>query len=242
METTTLETPVKTNARSLKPRSTRDKEIASQMWKSDQVARKIAAFTGLPIDELRDAAREYIVKIHSSWEPDKGANFSTWVNRCLHYHMLNYLRDRSRLIRIPRSYSDLYLRMRKHIRAKPDIKPFELAEILNAPLDKVTATLGAYSMKFSSNTERDVPNAQSDIEQMISTTDPKLEDCFGNYKDLLYRISALDQKDEAFLVDYIVKKRAVKTMLRKYPTYSSKQELQEHADQLIKKILFDEDA
>ena len=50
--------PIRTNARSLKPRSNRDKEIASQMWKSDQVARKIAAFTGLPLDELRDAVSD----------------------------------------------------------------------------------------------------------------------------------------------------------------------------------------
>lgn len=226
-----------TSARSLKPRSPRDKEIASQMWKSDQVARKIAAFTGLPIDELRDAAREYIVKIHTSWEPDKGANFSTWVNRCLHFHMLNYLRDRSRLIRIPRSYSDLYLRMRKHIRAKPDIKPLELAAVLNAPIEKVQATLGAYSMKFSSNIERDSPYIKSDIEEVLSTTDPRIEDCFGNYKDLLYRISALDNKDEEFLIDQIVKKRAIKTMLRKYPQFGTKQELQEHCDKLVRGIL-----
>lgn len=232
-----MDIPIRTNARSLKPRSNRDKEIASQMWKSDQMARKIAAFTGLPLDELRDAAREYIVKIHSTWEPDKGANFSTWVNRCLHYHMLNYLRDRSRLIRIPRSYSDLYLKMRKHIRAKPDIKPLELAERLGAPIDKVQATLGAYSMKFSSNIERDSPHHNTDLEQMLANSDAHLEDCFGSYTDLLYRISELKKLDEDFLVDYIVKKRAVKTMLRKYPQFSSKQELQAHADKLTREIL-----
>lgn len=225
------------NARSLTPRSQRDKDITSQMWKAEQVARKISSFTGLPIDELRDAAREYIVKIYNSWEPDKGANFSTWVNRCLHYHMLNYLRDRSRLIRIPRSYSDLYLRMRKHIRANPDLKPKDLARILDAPIDKVQATLGAYSMKFSSNIEKESNNISYDRELAVSS--PQLDVCFEDYKEILYRISELDKKDEDFLIDYFVKKRAVKTMLRKYPQFSSKQEMQEYAEQIIETLLQD---
>lgn len=224
-------------ARSLKPRSQRDKDITSQLWKAEQVARKISSFTGLPIDELRDAAREYIVKIYESWEPNKGANFSTWVNRCLHYHMLNYLRDRSRLIRIPRSYSDLYLRIRKQIRLNPDLKPKDLAEILDAPIDKVQATLNAYSMKFSSNIEKKSDNINYDSKS--SFLSPHLDMCFEDYKEILYRISELDKKDEEFLIDYFVKKRAVKTMLRKYSRFSSKTEMQEYAEQLIETLLQD---
>lgn len=224
-------------ARSLKPRSQRDKDITSQLWKAEQVARKISSFTGLPIDELRDAAREYIVKIYESWEPNKGANFSTWVNRCLHYHMLNYLRDRSRLIRIPRSYSDLYLRIRKQIRLNPDLKPKDLAKILDAPIDKVQATLSAYSMKFSSNIEKKSDNISYDSKSSVLS--PNLDMCFEDYKEILYRISELDKKDEEFLIDYFVKKRAVKTMLRKYPRFSSKTEMQEYAEQLIETLLQD---
>jgi DNA-directed RNA polymerase specialized sigma subunit len=229
-----------TKTRSLKPRTQRDKDIASQMWKAEQIARKISSFTGLPIEELRDAAREYIVKIHSTWEPQKGANFSTWVNRCLHYHMLNYLRDRSRLIRIPRSYSDLYLKMRKHIRSNPDLKPKDLARLLDAPIDKVQATLGAYSMKFSSNIEKESNHIS--YNNSLSSSNEQLDVYFENHKEILYRISELDSKDEEFLIDYFVKKRAVKTMLRKYSRFVSKQEMQEYADQLIQNLLQDKNA
>ena len=44
--------------------SDRDRQIVSQAWKANQVARKISSFTGLPYEELRDAALEYIVRIY----------------------------------------------------------------------------------------------------------------------------------------------------------------------------------
>lgn len=223
-------------AKSLTPRTQSEIDITNQLWKCDQIARKMSAFTGLPYDELRDAAREYIVKIYSTWDSSKGANFSTWVNRCLKYHMMNYLRDRSRLVRIPRSYSDLYLRMRKHIRAQPDISPSELSKKLDVPVDKVRATLEAYSMKFSSNLDSQ-SSERSIYEDVVYSTNKPLSECFDTHQDLLFRISELTKVDEDFLIDFIVKKRALKTLLRKYPRFSSKQEIQEHADKLIEKIL-----
>lgn len=223
-------------ARSLKPRTQHEKEISDQLWKGDQIAKRMAAFTGLPFDELRDAAREYIVKIHATWNPEKGANFSTWVNRCLQYHMMNYLRDRSRLVRIPRSYSDLYLRMRKHLRAQPDITPTELSKKLGVSVDKVRATLEAYSMKFSNNLEYQ-STEKSIYDDVVYSTNRPLHECFDTYEDLLFRISNLSKTDEEFLVDFVVKKRALKTLLRKYPRFSSKLEIQEHADKLIDQII-----
>ena len=106
---------MKQRTKSKRARDKRDEHIISQMWKADQVARKISNFTGLPFEELRDAALEYIVRIYDTWDQSKGANFSTWVNRCLQFHMLNYLRDSSRLVKMPRSYSDLYLKIRKYL-------------------------------------------------------------------------------------------------------------------------------
>lgn len=212
----------------------RDQQITSQMWKANQVARKISGFTGLPYDELRDAALEYIVKIYDSWDQSKGANFSTWVNRCLQFHMLNYLRDNSRLVKIPRSYSDLYLKIRKYLIKNPDITDKEIAAAVNTTEKKVRAVRQAFSMSFSQITE--YSNViEEDYENELS-----LGDFLSSHKDLLHKIAELDPPDETFLMDYLVKKRSTSTLLRKNPQLKNSDDIKKYADQLINYILWND--
>lgn len=218
-------------SKSLKARSKRDDEIMSQLWKCDQIARKISAYSGLSFEELRDTAREYVVKIHSTWDPAK-ANFSTWVNRCLNFYMLNYLRDHSRLIRIPRSYSDMYLKIRKLQKKYPSITDVEVAEILNVSVKKIRCVLEAFSMKFSGSSEfcgyEETLSSEQD-DGLLQTAE---------YKEVLMNISNLDPQDEAFLNDYLIKKRSSKTLLKNYPHISSAESIKDYSDQLIDKILY----
>jgi DNA-directed RNA polymerase specialized sigma subunit len=212
----------------------RDQQITSQMWKANQVARKISGFTGLPYDELRDAALEYIVKIYDSWDQSKGANFSTWVNRCLQFHMLNYLRDNSRLVKIPRSYSDLYLKIRKYLIKNPDITDKEIAEAVNTTEKKVRAVRQAFSMSFSQITE------YSNVIEEDYETELSLGDFLSSHKDLLHKIAELDPPDETFLMDYLVKKRSTSTLLRKNPQLKNSDDIKKYADQLINYILWND--
>lgn len=212
----------------------RDQQITSQMWKANQVARKISGFTGLPYDELRDAALEYIVKIYDSWDQSKGANFSTWVNRCLQFHMLNYLRDNSRLVKIPRSYSDLYLKIRKYLIKTPEITDKEIAAAVNTTEKKVRAVRQAFSMSFSQITEYSNV-VEEDFESELS-----LGDFMSSHKDLLHKIAELDPPDETFLMDYLVKKRSASTLLRKNPHLKNSDDIKKYADQLINYILWND--
>lgn len=212
----------------------RDQQITSQMWKANQVARKISGFTGLPYDELRDAALEYIVKIYDSWDQSKGANFSTWVNRCLQFHMLNYLRDNSRLVKIPRSYSDLYLKIRKHLIKNPDITDKEIAAAVNTTEKKVRAVRQAFSMSFSQITE------YSNVIEEDYETELSLGDFLSSHKDLLHKIAELDPPDETFLMDYLVKKRSTSTLLRKNPQLKNSDDIKKYADQIINYILWND--
>lgn len=214
--------------------SERDKHIVSQAWKADQIAEKIHSFTGLPKDELRDAALEYIVRIYDTWDGSKGANFSTWVNRCLQFHMMNYLRDNSRLIKIPRSYSDLYLKIRKFIIKNPDVSDQEISTSMNVPVKKVRAVRQAFAMSFSQINEY-----SSIIESKIDT-ELSLDDFMSNYKGMLFKISELDEKDETFLIDYIIKKRSTSTLLRKNPHLKNVEDIKTYSDKLIEKILCEE--
>lgn len=212
----------------------RDEQITSQMWKANQVARKIASFTGLPYDELRDAALEYIVKIYDSWDPSKGANFSTWVNRCLQFHMLNYLRDNSRLVKIPRSYSDLYLKIRKHLNADPDITDDEIAEKIQVSVKKVRAVRQAFAMTFSQI------NEYSNIIEPEFETEVTMDDLMYSHSDLLKKIADLDVEDEIFLMDLLVKKRSTSTLLRKNPHLRNAEDIKKYSESLIQHILCEE--
>jgi DNA-directed RNA polymerase specialized sigma subunit len=221
-------------ARMSRRTSERDRQIMDQAWKANQVARKISSFTGLPYEELRDAALEYIVRIYDSWDQSKGANFSTWVNRCLQFHMLNYLRDNSRLVKIPRSYSDLYLKIRKYTTTDPDITDEQIAEKINVSVKKVRAVRQAFSMSFSQITE------YSNVIEPDYETEITMGEYMNSHKDLLCKISDLDPVDETFLTDLHVKKRSTSTLLRKNPHLRNAEDIKRYSEGLIQHILCDE--
>lgn len=209
----------------------RDKQITSQLWKATQVAKKISSFTGLPYEELRDAAAEYIVRIYDSWDQSKGANFSTWVNRCLQFHMLNYLRDNSRLVKIPRSYSDLYLKIRKYIISDPEITDEEIARRMQISSKKVGAVRQAFSMSFSQVTE------YSNIIEPDYDAEMTMGDLMYSHRDMLNRVTDLMPADEEFLTDFLVKKRSISTLLRKNPHLKNADDIKRYSDELVQFIL-----
>lgn len=223
---------IKPRVRSKRARDLRDEHIISQMWKADQVARKISNFTGLPFEELRDAALEYIVRIYDTWDQSKGANFSTWVNRCLQFHMLNYLRDSSRLVKMPRSYSDLYLKIRKYLIKNPNISNQEIADDLNIPVKKVDTVRTAFTMSFNPVTE------QNCIIESSEDSEIGFGELLTNHKELLFRITDLEKDDEMFLIDYLVKKRSVSTLLRKNPHLRNIDDIKSYSTKLINYILW----
>jgi len=214
-------------------RAARDEQITSQMWKASQVAKKISSFTGLPYEELRDAALEYIVKIYDSWDQSKGANFSTWVNRCLQFHMLNYLRDNSRLVKIPRSYSDLYLKIRKQTIANPDITEQEISDKLQISIKKIRAVRQAFAMTFSPVTE------YCNVTDQEFEAEVTMGDFITSHRGLLHKITDLEPEDELFLTDYLVKKRSVSTLTRKNPHLKNADDIKKYSEQLIEFILCD---
>lgn len=209
-----------------------DKEIISQMWKANQAARKVASFTGLPFDELRDAAMEYIVKLHKSWDPSKGANFSTWVNRNLTFHMLNYLRDHSRLVKIPRSYSDLYLKIRKFTLKNPSVTDEQIAQEIGVSTKKVNQVRKAFSMSFSEI------NDYSELVEDKPEEDVNLGTIYDSNKDLLLRIAELPEGEEELLTDVLVRRRTNATVLKKNPSIKCAEDINPRVDELINKLLW----
>lgn len=218
------------SVKSIRARDERDQLIISQLWKANQIARKVSAFTGLPYSELKDAATEYIVKIYDTYDPSKGANFSTWVNRCLIYHMLNYLRDHSRLVKIPRKYTEIHLRMKKLLDKNPELTDNQISEKLKVSNETIQNVKNAFSMGFTQINDEI-------LGEETSYSHEELDTFFMNKKELLFRISELNEEDEKFLVDALIKKRSLSTLIRKNPDIKNQEDVNEKIDNLKKFIV-----
>lgn len=107
--------------RSLKPRTEREIAINNEIWKSRQAALKVNKQTKLEYKELNAQALYSLCETYESWDFSRGANYSTWNNRNLYWMLLNYLREKSRLVKLPRKISLLYLLIKRYRRAEPEI-------------------------------------------------------------------------------------------------------------------------
>lgn len=136
------------NPKSTRPRNIMDKNIADNMWKTKKTAAYFHTMTGLPKDELESVARMCLMKSALSYNPDKPANFSTWVNRCLHLHLMNYLRDKSRLLKMPRKYTEIYLKSNKARKANPDITIRQMAKEIEVDEYELREVLRSFSAKI----------------------------------------------------------------------------------------------
>lgn len=212
---------------------TRDKHIRENMWKAGNTARKVAQFSGLPYDDLRSVALEAMVKLYDKWDPSK-ANFSTWLNRSLTFQVLNYLRDHSRMIRIPRTYADCYMKIRKYIGANPSISNQVLSDLTGVHVNLIAETRAAYQTTFLEiNEDTEMPVDAIDLEE------DSLERMLEDYGELTDRLLELPETDLNFLTDTYVDKRANSTLFRKYPGINSSERIRERTGELMAKVLGD---
>lgn len=139
--------------RSLKPRTSRDEAINSQLWKCANLARIFSNLTGLPYSEIYSEASYSVCRIYENWDASRGANLSTYVNRCLKLILFNYLRDKSRLVKLPRDISATYLKINRARKANPDATLEEISFSTGVPLDKLEEALVATQVVHSLDIE-----------------------------------------------------------------------------------------
>ena len=168
------------NPVSLKSRSVMDDYVKENIWKTKRIASTFHVMTGLPQDELESVARMCLMKCVASYDPDAPANFSTWVNRCLYLHMLNFLRDKSRMIKIPRKYTNIYLKVRKLFKEDKSMTNKKASEILEIPLQEIANVNSCFKTK--------IIDINYFVEEIIGSEDGEIDD------DLLEKIFELDEK------------------------------------------------
>jgi len=213
---------------------TRDRHIRENMWKAAHAARKVSMFSGLPFEELRSVALEAMVKLYDKWDPSK-ANFSTWLNRSLTFQVLNYLRDHSRMIKMPRVYADTYMKIRKIIGPNPEIPDEVVAEQTGLDPSLIRETRKAYQVTYQEiNEDTEMPVLDEDLDR------DNLKRMLDDYKGTLEKLADLPEKDYEFLVDVYIKHRAYSTLSRKNPGVCNAEKVRERTNEILKGI-FPED-
>lgn len=67
-------------------------------------------------EELEGYLMEKIVIILRKFTPDRGVDFKHYANKCLTGYSYNFLRDKCRIVKVPRKYSDLNLKYQRYLR------------------------------------------------------------------------------------------------------------------------------
>ena len=210
---------------------TRDKHIRECMWKATHAARKVSAFSGVPFDELRSVALEAMVKLYDKWDPEK-ANFSTWLNRSLTFQLLNYLRDSSRMVKMPRLYADTYMRIRKVISREPEVSNKKLAEMTGISELVIQETRNAFQVTYQEiNEDTEIPADPEPPEE------ESLSALFDDYREVLDRLASLPEEDYNFLTDVYIHHRAQSTIFRKYSGVNKPEHIQKKAESLIRRVV-----
>lgn len=143
--------------RSLKPQNDRDVAIIKELYKVEKLSHVFSNLTGLLYEDFYSFGCEQLVRLYDKWDSTKGANFSTWVNRNLRLLYFNYLRDQSRMVRLPRAITALGVRVGREKRLNPNISNTQLCEICGCTPEQLMeveiALLPTYSLDFDNDDE-----------------------------------------------------------------------------------------
>lgn len=209
------------NPRNSTPKTTMEQNVVDNLWKTKKTAAYFHVMTGLPVDELESVARMCLMKSAQTYDPNKPANFSTWVNRCLHLHMLNYLRDKSRMLKMPRRYPEIYLKIRKLRKKDPDITLKDLAEKLDIDINEIIEVNECFNSKILDIyyfEEEVLGGGSGDIDNDLLEYKFSLED-----KDLsdpsyyqMTGLTSLDNRSKDLLESVLVRSLCDNTLRKKY--------------------------
>lgn len=128
-------------------RSLRDELVELNIGLAKHLARRFA-HRGEPADELEQVAMVGLLKSVERFEPDRGAQFSTFAVPTIVGELKRHFRDRGWAVRVPRRVQELYLevgtvmaRLSQELGRSPT--PAEVAKAANVPTETVLEALEA---------------------------------------------------------------------------------------------------
>lgn len=158
------------------------------------------------IEELEGYLMEKMILIMKKFDKSRNVNFYHYAKKCLNGYSFNFLRDKCRIVKIPRKYSDLNLKFQKFLRKssspndndskrkfceKYSVDPKELEEAIKATttsfseinnyIEKLIDSNSPDYNPFCKNYLRSIPQRDIEILQDIFVLNKKPERVFLNW-------------------------------------------------------------
>ena len=149
-----------------------------------QMANNFARKHSQDADELYSLGLEKLAEVINRYDASYKAPFTAWIRICLGGHMLNYIRDNSRLIRMPRKELYAYMRMHRLAKQTGITNSQTLARLANVAPQELAESQQVYGTSFISDTcliekeyqqQNSPPEHVEAIDYLAELTDKQLE-------------------------------------------------------------------
>lgn len=106
----------------------RDKLVVMNLQLARKIAHQVARTSHVPYEELQQEAFEALIRSVERFDPSQGFRFSTFAVPLIKGRVLNYLRDKSFLVKIPRSHFGTTRKVKTIENANQGLSTKELAQ------------------------------------------------------------------------------------------------------------------
>ena len=169
--------------------------------------------SGLPFEDLYSEACLSLVKLVRRYDPTRGVTFGAYAKVGINGYLYNYIRDKSRSIKVPRQYISIFLKMNRLER--------ELGKTLTI---NELVTLTGISEELILKTKEAMASSHSQINEQIiadsyeSHTDSELlyEELNLDQEAMINAIASLSGSEEKLLVDAFVHGKTMNSLCRRY--------------------------
>lgn len=176
----------------------RNKLVENYIYVAEILAKKFAG-RGVEYDDLLQVASEGLISGVEKYDPDMGAQFTTYITPTVTGIIKNYFRDYSRTVRPPRRVYSLSARVKSAVGeyfkangVKPTVK--QLSEKLNVSEEQIIEAL-----EYRAPVSLDAKVGGEDGEGHLYDVIPDLSDSFEKFEDkeaLRTEISKLDPTEQ----------------------------------------------
>lgn len=162
-------------------RATRNRIVESQMHLVEHYVRRYRRSERAGADDLRQTALMALIGAVDRFDPNEGTTLRTFASRTIEGELKRYLRDKTWMVRPPRSIQEIHLNIRQateellHETGRSPTVP-ELASHLRLDEERVIQGLVAASTRDSESLSRSLHGEDGPIlEDTLSVTDDRFD-------------------------------------------------------------------
>ncbi len=164
--------------------ATRDRVVSAYQGLAYSLAARFAQ-RGEELDDLNQVALIGLLKAIDRFDPDRGAELTTFATATILGELKRHLRDRGWSVRLPRRIHDLHLsaqqcidELTQELGRSPSMP--EIADRLDVPLDDIVEALDAGGLRHNSSLEAPTAGGEDHtLTSRLGSPDPRLAEVEG---------------------------------------------------------------